>query len=827
MTEIEFDPELISDFIIESRELLDEFAANLIELESNPEDYNTINAIFRAAHTLKGSSAFFNLTHIKNFAHKLENLLDELRNKKRVVSEETIGFLLTGGAMLKEMFGRLSEGEFSTEYTTEEDAFITKLIDYIESASAVEPGLSVQDTLQSIASLTATYKKNPVNPDRIIEQIDQLLTAIEGLSPHPPTDSSQAESKIVGYRYNSIDLSEAVSGVLLCIESAQESGGIAALELEETLGSLKESIETNNLSGLVPIMAELWDDFTAVRDSGIEFDSITINIISEKFWELVGRLEVITQAEPAAPVQAKTGNVIGYRFMGFELPPLLDAARIISAALDTGSFDESAYDRALSQFTELVDGNGLDALKGPLDETWEDFRAIKDSNIGFDSMLLTILKEKLDGVLALVEKVTDEIETVPEKEKKKEPGGPPKEEKRERKTMRIDEDKVDGFMNYVGELIVTSETFNYLQKRIEYEKVDPLTIRAFKNANQAFRELSGELQESLMEIRRVPIKGLLQKVNLMSRELSQQMSKKVKVSLEGQDVQLDKSIAENLEGPLVHIVRNSLDHGLEGPEERIAAEKDEQGLLLVRATADKEFFYLEISDDGRGIDPVKMRQVAVEKGVLTESQAAVMNDKDAVGLIFGAGFSTAKEITDVSGRGVGMDVVRNNIQQLNGAINIDSVIGQGTTITLKIPLSVTLQVIKALLVRVGKEHFIISLEDILETVRPAANELATIEGRGEIINRRGKILPLIRLYQVFDIPPSQSDPVQAILVIVETPRGRYALMVDEVLGQQQVVVKELDAQFKNLSFIAGSATLGDGRLGLVLDANGVVQLAQK
>lgn len=328
-----------------------------------------------------------------------------------------------------------------------------------------------------------------------------------------------------------------------------------------------------------------------------------------------------------------------------------------------------------------------------------------------------------------------------------------------------------------------------------------------------------------MEIRRVPIKGILQKVNMMARELSHQLGKKVKVQLEGQEVQLDKSIAESLEAPLVHVVRNSLDHGIEPEEERAALGKPAEGLLRVTASADKEYFYLVVEDDGKGIDPALMRQVAIEKGFMAEAQANALTDKEAIGLIFGAGFSAAKTITDVSGRGVGMDVVRTNVNALNGSITVDSVVHKGTTITLKIPLSVTLQVIKALHVRVGDANFIISLDEILESLRPTREELSTVEGRGQVINRRGQITPLIKLYEVFNLTPKFTDPVDGLVVMVETPIGRYALLVDAVMGQQQVVVKELGAQFKRLSFLAGSALLGDGGLGLVLDATGVVNLA--
>jgi len=724
MPEIELDPELLSDFIIESRELLDDYSAKLIDLETRPDDPDVVGAIFRAAHTLKGSSAFFNLIHIKNFAHKLENLLDDLRNKRRSVTSELVDFLLTGGHHLQNMFDRVGAGDYSTDLNREEDAFLQKLLSLLEKGPSA-PAAAPESVLKSIQLLTTEYKGAGREPEQVLLQIDALLaglpmTAEPSVSPAPT--ERKAESKAVRYMYRDLDLTEPLQAALTAMDRAEE----------------------------------------------------------------------------------------------------------------TGSLDAQAYDHALGRLQDLVEKHELADLKKPLASTIEDFIAVRDSSIGFDPLLLTLLKDNLKAVVKLVEKVEaeplSEVQAVPEKAAPKVEAEPKtvraaREERVERKTMRIDEEKVDGFMSYVGELIVTAETFSYLQKRIEAEQVSLTTIRAFKNANQAFRELSDELQESLMEIRRVPVKGLFHKVALMGRELSGQMGKKVKVEIEGQDVRLDKSIAENLEGPLVHIIRNSMDHGLETPEVREKAGKPPEGLLRVKASTDKEFFCLEIFDDGRGIDPDDMRRVAVEKGRMSETQARNLSNKEAVNLIFGAGFSTAKEITDVSGRGVGMDVVRTNISRLNGSINVDSTPGRSTSISLKIPLSVTLQVVKALLVRVGAENFIISLDDIIESLRPSAQELASIEGRGEVLNRRGQILPLIRLYEIFNLKPQFTDPCEAILVIVETTAGRFGLLVDEVIGQQQIVVKDLGTHFKNLACLAGSAILGDGRLGLVLDADGLIRLA--
>ena len=729
MSEMELDPGLLQDFITEATELLEEYTASLSAFEEDPKDIETINPVFRAAHTLKGSSAFFGLNHIKDFAHKLENLLDDIRHQTRAADSRAIEYLFLAGNHLKAMFERLSSGNMAAELTPDEAAFQAELVAWMEETGGGGGGggADFEGACRRIKTILAEAMENPRDPSQIIEEIMEIIQPlpIEMETGGPAADSAEQPDPI-GVSYQGVDLTGPALSALANIKG--EAFDPAAYDAD--LKALTALVNDNGWEAVKPLLAEAEEDFTAIHESGLDFDNVLVGLLRSKLQAFLSALDLEFPEAEGAPVDEGGG----------EAP---------EAAAAGGK----------------AEGNGSGQKGG-------------DSQKGGES-----------------------------------------------KTMRISEEKVDGFMSYVGELIVTAETFNYLQKMIEQDKVNPNTVRAFKNANQAFRELSDELQESLMEIRRVPIKGILQKVNMMARELSHQLGKKVKVQLEGQEVQLDKSIAESLEAPLVHVVRNSLDHGLEPNEDRERAGKESEGLLRVSASADKEYFYLTVEDDGKGIDPDLMRAVSVQKGVMSETQAAALTDKEAIGLIFGAGFSTAKSITDVSGRGVGMDVVRTNINALNGSINVDSAIGKGTTITLKIPLSVTLQVIKALHVRVGQANFIISLDEILESLRPMPEELSTVEGRGLVLNRRGQITPLIKLYEIFNLEPQYTNPVDGLVVMVETPVGRYALLVDAVMGQQQVVVKELGAQFKRLSFLSGSALLGDGGLGLVLDAGGVVNLA--
>ncbi len=721
MSEMELDPGLLQDFITEATELLEEYTASLTAFEQDPKDIETINPVFRAAHTLKGSSAFFGLNHIKDFAHKLENLLDDIRHQTRPADSKAIEYLFLAGNHLKDMFERLSAGNMSAELTPDEAAFQAELVAWMEkTGGGGGGGADFEGACGKIKVILAEAMEAPRDPSQIIEEIMEIISPLPlelGPGGSPGEGATEEGPDPVGAGYQGVDLSEPVLSALANISG----DAFDPKTYDDDLKTLQMVVNENSWTEVKALLDAAQEDFVAIYESGLDFDQVLLGLLKSKYLAFLGALDL---EYPQPPAEAAPD-------------PDQAAAQGAPAEAKSGANGQKADDK-----------------------------------------------------------------------------------QRESKTMRISEEKVDGFMSYVGELIVTAETFNYLQKMIEQDKVNPNTVRAFKNANQAFRELSDELQESLMEIRRVPIKGILQKVNMMARELSHQLGKKVKVQLDGQDVQLDKSIAESLEAPLVHVVRNSLDHGLELAEDRERQGKDPEGLLRVSASADKEYFYLVVEDDGKGIDPDVMRNVAVQKGVLSEAQVAALTDKEAIGLIFGAGFSTAKAITDVSGRGAGMDVVRTNINALNGSINVDSTVGAGTTITLKIPLSVTLQVIKALHVRVGQANFIISLDEILESLRPMPEELSTVEGRGLVLNRRGQITPLIKLYEIFNLEPQYTNPVDGLVVMVETSAGRYALLVDAVMGQQQVVVKELGAQFKRLSFLSGSALLGDGGLGLVLDAGG-------
>ncbi len=392
-----------------------------------------------------------------------------------------------------------------------------------------------------------------------------------------------------------------------------------------------------------------------------------------------------------------------------------------------------------------------------------------------------------------------------------------------KKTMRVEEETIDGFMNYIGELITSSESFNYLYRKLESERVRPDLSKEFKSAIVSFNALSQGLQSSLMEIRKVPVRNLFGKFPRLVRDLSMSLNKEIEFMTVGDETRIDKSLVEVLEDPLTHMIRNSLDHGIEMPDVRERAGKSRKGFIEINALADKGFLYLRIQDDGAGIHPEKIKAVAVKKGVITIERAREMTDKEAVQLIFAPGFSSAEKVTEVSGRGVGMDVVLTNLQKVNGSIDVDSEPGQGTTITIKVPMTVTLTVISALIIVEGSEQYVLPLENVREVANFSSEDRYTVEGKSEMIRLRDKMYPLLRINQLLKVPNKDFHADGTVMVLVEKGKSSGVLLLDRLLGLQQVVVKDIGEEFKKNRLISGGVILGDGNVALVLDVEGLLQ----
>jgi two-component system, chemotaxis family, sensor kinase CheA len=390
------------------------------------------------------------------------------------------------------------------------------------------------------------------------------------------------------------------------------------------------------------------------------------------------------------------------------------------------------------------------------------------------------------------------------------------------RTMRVSEEKVDVFMQYVGDLIETSESFNLLQKRIDGAS-DHQLARNFKHINAGFNQLSDKLQKSLLEIRKVPAKNLVQMIPRMVRDLAHTLGKNVQVVITGEDVQIDKSMIEALESPINHLVRNCVDHGIEPPDQRRRVGKNETGTITIDISEAGGDVTLKIADDGSGIDPDKIRREAVRRGLTTSEQAEALGDREVLQFIFRSGFSTAERVTDVSGRGVGMDVVRTNVESLRGTIDLESEFGRGSAVTVRLSSSLTVLVVHGMLAGVGDQQYIIKIEDIHEAIRPKPDEVVTVGGTAECLHVRGRIYPLIRLHKLFGIETTFTDPASATVILAHTKDKCAGILVDRILGQQRAVVKDMKAEFRDLKAIAGTAILANTRVALVLNVAGILE----
>lgn len=386
-------------------------------------------------------------------------------------------------------------------------------------------------------------------------------------------------------------------------------------------------------------------------------------------------------------------------------------------------------------------------------------------------------------------------------------------------TIRIDISRVESLMDLSGELVLGRNRLQQLTERLENQFGGKDLIREVIENTSQIDFVTSEIQSAIMRMRMVPIAKLYQKAPRIVRDLSKEFGKKIKLVLKGEDTEIDRGIIEELNDPLVHMIRNSCDHGIEEMETRSKIGKPPEGTITLDADHEGNNIVLRISDDGKGMDPEKLKEKAIEKGVITPEQASQMGAKEAFQLIFAAGFSTAKKVSAVSGRGVGMDVVRTNIQKLKGMVDIESQLGKGTTFVIKLPL--TLAIIQGLLVKVEKETFAIPLSSVIEVISIEDGSISTVNGQ-EVIRFRDEVLPIITLSQSLNLGYPKKSNLDQYVVSVGIGAHRLGLIVDELLGQQEIVIKSLGDYLGSIKGVAGSTILGDGRVIMIVDIAQVI-----
>ncbi|MCB1183556.1 chemotaxis protein CheA, partial [bacterium] len=386
-----------------------------------------------------------------------------------------------------------------------------------------------------------------------------------------------------------------------------------------------------------------------------------------------------------------------------------------------------------------------------------------------------------------------------------------------KEAMRVDAERLDHLIETIGELVIAESMVSQSPEL----KGSAMSVKLAKDLDH-LDKICRELQEIGMSLRMVPVRPVFQKMARLVRDLSKKQNRVVDFIMTGEDTELDKNVVDKIGDPLVHMVRNSVDHGIEAdPADRVRAGKSERGRVELRAFHKGGNICIEIEDDGRGLNRKAIRDKAVSRGLLREGEQ--ISDRDLFMMIFEPGFSTAKEVTDISGRGVGMDVVRRNIEELRGTVDIASEEGAGSTFSIKLPL--TLAIIEGMVIMVGTEHYIIPTLSVVRLVRPRKEDLSYIFDKGEMIAFEGSHLPLFRLSRLFEVAEAAAEPHEAMVVVVEDEGKRIGLMADQLLGQQSIVIKSLGEKLQGTEGVAGGAIMSDGNVALILDIAGLVRVA--
>lgn len=383
-------------------------------------------------------------------------------------------------------------------------------------------------------------------------------------------------------------------------------------------------------------------------------------------------------------------------------------------------------------------------------------------------------------------------------------------------TIRVDTDKLDKLVNLVGELVIG------VARVSQISSIGNDSGRDLLGAVESLDHISRELQEQVMRVRMIPVESTFTRFVRVVRDLSNELHKNVKLVMSGTETELDKNVIEQITDPLKHLIRNAVDHGMETPEERTAAGKNPQGTIWLRAYQREGSIIIEVADDGHGISRQRILDKAVNRG-LVSGDGSGLSDQEVFGFMFQPGFSTAQKVTEVSGRGVGLDVVKRNIESLRGTFEVDSVHGQGSTFRIKLPL--TLAIIDGMTVRVGEEIFTIPLMSIIESVHPRPKDVKRVEGSGELILFRDKYIPLVRLHELFELPTDRQEPTEALVIILESRTRKFGLMVDDIEDEIQAVIKSLEKNYYHVEGTAGATILGNGHISLILDIHSLEKLA--
>ena len=695
-------------FIDETSEHLQNLSDCIMELEKDPENMDTINEIFRAAHSLKGMAGTMGFKRMQRLTHDMENVFQEVRSEKVKVTSSMIDLLFK---CLDAIEGYLDNVKASSDEGTEDNELIIKeLNDFI----AAEDGAAA-------APAQAEPKKEEA-----------------------PAQTAGGDDK----KYFEFGLSESEKDK---IKQAEEGG---AHIYGMTIYIQKECLLKAARAFLVFKAVEEFGEILVYNPSSQDIEDekfdcdFSIFIASDEPYE-----KIAEAAKSVSEIDKVVGEEVKYETL---------AAKQEKAEADAAAAEKS----------QDAPAEAAPAQEQPQAQAAKP--AAKTQSSGNKKQ-------------TVVKPVTN-------------------------RTVRVDIEKLDALMNQVSELIIAKNSL----VSISSTDSGDFQNQSFHEQIEYLERITTNLHESVMKVRMVPIESVVAKFPRMIRDLSRKLDKKMELYMTGEDTELDRTVVDQIGDPLQHLLRNSADHGLEDNATRIAKGKPEVGSIFLNAFQEGNNVIIQVGDDGNGIDVEAVRNKAIERGVITEEQAETMSQKEIINLLFLPSFSMAKKITDISGRGVGLDVVKSNIEALGGDVEVKTELGVGTTFTVRLPL--TLAIIQALMVEIRDEKYAIALGSISNIEDIPVKDIKYVEAQ-EVIHLRGKVIPLIRMDQVLDIEPKEEEPESLTVVIVQKGENLAGLVVDNLIGQQEIVIKSLGKYINNNKIISGATILGDGEVALILDVN--------
>ena len=772
--------EIIMEFLTEVRDLIDEVEPDILTLEDKISDdpnqelsretIDDLNAIFRLFHSMKGGAGFLDFTNVVETTHTAENLLDKLRTGAVKLTSNHVDLLCKACDFTKEALDYIEEN-YNDRGMAEASQKLITLFNEESVAAAKAPTTPETSAAQDAIAKEESAVKKVVSAPEINLDIDlaDLVT--------PETRKKFIEE--VG------DLLQEVEDDLLKLTDNPKD--TATIErLFRNVHSFKGNCGFLGFADL--------EKLSHRSETILETIKTGVNKEVGKIADLLLELIDVFKESLDDIAKGNNGNIEGLdlylEILNNNMPEeLQDESEGTSTRLGDILVQQGAV-----QEEDIA--NAVETQQKPIGEILVDSGKISPG--------------KLDNAL----KVQENLRKTASK-------SPVERRATKRQDIRVDIDKLDNLINLIGEMVIAENMV------IHNPDLKDLELEGFHKAGQHMSKIVRELQEMAMTIRMVPISGLFRRMIRLVHDLSRKSGKKVDLKLAGESTEVDKTVIEKITDPLVHLIRNSMDHGLEPNAERKEIGKEEVGTIHLTATHEEGDVLITIVDDGRGLNREKLIAKGIEKGIV-EGDGSALSDKEAMHLIFQPGFSTAEKITDVSGRGVGMDVVRQNLESIKGRIDIDSELGKGTTITLRIPL--TLAIIDGMLVRTGTAHYILPILSIRESFQPDKNAITVTPDGQEMVKVRENLLPVIRLHQMHKVTPDHEDLDKGILIVLEGCNGEMCLLVDELMGQQQTVIKGLSEyinQRGDVSGVSGCTILGNGEVCLILDVRSIEECLGK